>query len=293
MGAAAAPFPAPGRRVLAWALALSLGAHLAVLAVRFVDPGGHGMSRPDPRLEVVLVNARGDHRPSTPQALAQADLDGGGDADRGRRSSPLPRLGSGHGGETVEALRRTVERLEQEQRELLIRQRASQDALTRVPRQASEPAPTAAARRERQELARMEAEIAKEMSEYQKRPRVYRFLPSTAAVPYARYLEDWRARVLRFGNEHYPEDARGRVYGTVRMTVLIDRDGTLVDAEIEESSGSAVLDAAARRIVMLASPFAPFPPELRRESDRIEITRSWIFTHDDIELRATSAARDR
>jgi protein TonB len=281
-----------GNRLLAWALGASLLAHAAVLAVRFIDPQGHGTVRTDPRLEVVLVNAKGDRKPHTPQALAQADLDGGGDSIAGRRTSPLPRLRPSQGGETAEELRRAVERLEQEQRELLARQRESKDALARYARDRDEPAPTPAARRERQQLARMEAEISKEVSEYQKRPRVHRFLPSTSSTPWARYFEDWRTRVERIGTEHYPEEARGRV-SSLRMTVVIDRDGSLLEAVIEESSGSPVLDAAARRIVKLASPFPPFPPDCARESDRLEITRSWMFTNDEFAVRAPGAGTER
>jgi protein TonB len=74
------------------------------------------------------------------------------------------------------------------------------------------------------------------------------------------------------------------------MTVVIDRDGSLLDAIIEQSSGSPVLDSAARRIVKLSAPFPPFPPEMARDTDRLEITRSWIFTNDQLVTRADSGA---
>jgi protein TonB len=91
--------------------------------------------------------------------------------------------------------------------------------------------------------------------------------------------------VEKIGNEHYPEEARGRVYGTLRMTVSIRKDGSLVEAIIENPSGSPVLDRAARRIIKLASPFPPFPPEIARDTDILEITRTWMFTNDQFATR--------
>jgi len=292
MSAATVAAPGTGSRLLGPAIVISLAVHALVLAIRFVDPGGLWRERADPRLEIVLVNAKGEQRPRTPQALAQANLDGGGNSDSGRRSSPLPPVAAARGAQTAENLRQEVRELEREQRELLATNRASQDALLSALR-APDPERPAELRREQQELARMEAEIAREVSDYQKRPRVHRFMPSTSAYRFARYFEDWRTRVERIGNQHYPEDARGRIYGTVRMTVVIDRDGALVDAIVEESSGSAVLDAAAQRIVKLAAPFPPFPPDLARDTDRLEITRSWIFTNDQLALQAPEGGADR
>jgi protein TonB len=111
-------------------------------------------------------------------------------------------------------------------------------------------------------------------------------MPSTSEYRYARYVEDWRAWVERIGNEHYPEEARGRIYGTLRMTVVIGADGRLVHAAIDESSGSPVLDRAARHIVKLSAPFPPFPPEVARDTDVLEITRTWIFTNDRFATRS-------
>jgi protein TonB len=111
-------------------------------------------------------------------------------------------------------------------------------------------------------------------------------MPSTAEYRYARYVEDWRTGVEKVGNQHYPDELRGRIYGALRMTVVIRKDGALVDAIVEKSSGSAVLDRAARRIVALAAPFAPFPPEIARDTDLLEITRTWIFTNGQFATRS-------
>jgi len=277
-------------RVLMAALMASAGVHALVLAVRFVDPDLLRVRQSDPALEIVLVNAKSPARPSKPQALAQANLEGGGNSDAGRRTSPLPDLAEQRDGETVDLERQQVERLEQEQRQLLAMvHKVSTTAYLVDP---SKDSSTGAAHRDpsRQQLARMQAEIAKEISDYQQRPRRHHFMPSTSEYRFARYFEDWRARVEKVGNENYPEEARGRIYGSLQMTVVIDRNGTLLDAIVERSSGSPVLDRAARRIVKLAAPYPPFPPEIAHDTDLLEITRTWMFTNDQFGTRAVADA---
>ncbi len=268
-------------RTLMTALAVSCGLHAVILAVRFVDPEFFRVRASDPALEVILVNARSETKPSQPQALAQANLDGGGSNEAGRRSSPLPNLADNRDGETLEAMRRRAQPIE-EQRQQKLSVPGEGDVFDLTPRKAVQAVdPDTGSQDElRERLARMQAEIAKQISDYQKRPRRHHFMPSTSEYRYARYVEDWRAWVEKVGNEHYPDDARGRLYGSLRMTVLIRKDGSLVDAIVEKSSGSSVLDRAARRIVALAAPFPPFPPEIARDTDILEITRTWIFTND-------------
>lgn len=275
-------------KVLTSAFAVSIGLHAAVLAIRFVDPDFLRVRSSDPSLEIILVNSRSETRPSNAQALAQANLDGGGTHDDGRRSSPLPESFQMRDGDTLESARRMVEQLEAEQKKLLSSLTGGdvpQPMPTRevVPNKAAE----GSAEETRQRLARVQAEIARQVSDYQKRPRKHHFMPSTSEYRYARYVEDWRARVEKIGNEHYPPEARGKVYGALRMTVSIRKDGSLADAIIENPSGSPVLDRAARRIIKLAAPFPPFPPEIARDTDILEITRTWMFTNDQFATRQT------
>ncbi len=279
-------------RVLLAALTVSVGVHLVVLAVRFVKPELLRHPAAMPPLEVVLVNARSQRRPEHAQVLAQVDLNGGGNNAHGRRTSPLPASADNSEGDALQTAQRTIARLEAEQRVLLATYKKNERrARVRLRRAERHHAP--AARRTQTRLARMEAAIDKEISDYQARPRVHYLMPSTRGSPDALYFAQWRARVEKVGNAHYPAAARGKIYGTLQMTVIIDRSGRLVDAVIDRSSGSAVLDDAARRIVMLAAPFPPLPPGIARNADRLEITRSWIFTHDQLQTetpRENSAA---
>lgn len=285
--------PAPQNRMLAIALGASLVVHGLALAVRFVDPDLLRLRSTDPSLEVILVNARSQARPSSPEALAQVNLDGGGANEAGRRTSPLPNMMQQRDGETLEAARARLDHLQQQQAQALALLEEGDFSVATPEKQSPTPQPdSGTADSTLDVLSRMQAEIAKRISDYQKRPRRHHFMPSTSEYRYARYVEDWRAWVERIGNEHYPEDARGRIYGALRMTVVIGSDGRLVQAVIEESSGSAILDRAARHIVKLSAPYPPFPPDIARDTDILEITRTWIFTNDQFATRSGDRSAD-
>jgi protein TonB len=132
------------------------------------------------------------------------------------------------------------------------------------------------------EIARLEAQIAREWENYQQRPR-RRFIGArTQEFRFARYIEDWRAKVERVGELNYPQAARDqKIYGSMVVTVSIKSDGSLERVEINRPSGQRILDAAALRIVHLAAPFAPFPADIARDTDILSITRTWIFTRSD------------
>lgn len=279
-------------KVLVMALTVSIGLHITVLAIRFVDPEFLRVRSSDPPLEIILVNAKSETRPGKPEALAQSNLDGGGANESGRRTSPLPDTFEMRDGDAVDAARAMVQQLEEEQKRLLAALRESLQVRPTPPKEAADQSQQGAIEQERRErLARAQAEIAKQISDYQKRPRKHHFMPSASEYRYARYVEDWRARVEKIGNQNYPDDARGKYYGALRMTVAIRKDGSVADAMVDQSSGSPVLDRAARRIVQLAAPYPPFPPDIARDTDILEITRTWIFTNDQLATRSTQPSR--
>ncbi len=102
--------------------------------------------------------------------------------------------------------------------------------------------------------------------------------PGMKDYRYSQYLEDWRLKVERIGAMNYPEEARGKFFGTLVMSVALRPDGNVDRIIVLRSSGNKMLDDAAKRIVMIAAPFAPFPPEIRKETDYLDITRTWSFT---------------
>lgn len=132
------------------------------------------------------------------------------------------------------------------------------------------------------EIASLEAELAQEVQAYAKRPKIHRLnAASTMRDKGAWYKDEWRKKVERIGNLNYPDDARRqRIYGSLRLLVSINRDGSLYEVQVLESSGQAVLDQAAQRIVRLAAPYAPFTGDLA-DIDRLEIIRTWRFERGD------------
>ncbi|MEH6500557.1 MAG: energy transducer TonB [Pseudoalteromonas distincta] len=133
-----------------------------------------------------------------------------------------------------------------------------------------------------QEIASLEAQLAEERQEYANRPRIHRLnAASTMQDKGAYYKDAWRRKVERIGNQNYPAEARDNgIYGSLRMLVSINRDGTLREVQVLESSGHRVLDNAALRIVRLASPYAPFTGDLM-DVDVLEIIRTWRFEPGD------------
>lgn len=151
------------------------------------------------------------------------------------------------------------------------------------PRPKTEPAPVFDSSTLSAEIANLEAELAQDTERYAKRPRVHRLNGvSSASDISAWYRDEWRKKVERVGNLNYPEEAkRQKIHGSLRVLVTINRDGTVAELKVLESSGQLVLDNAALRIVRLSAPFAPFTGDLARHYDQIEIIRTWRFERGD------------
>jgi protein TonB len=273
--------------VLMLAIGISVLLHGVVLAVQFQFPDFAKSFKKDTGLEVVLVNARHARAPKEAEALAQANLDGGGNTDAPQMAStPLPPKDQRREGDQLIDAQRRVEKLESAQRKLLAEARTKHTAVqvnknsdtpAEKPREISgvDLADSAAA------IARLEAKLDKQLNEYAKRPRKKFIGARTQEYRFAQYVEDWRQKIERVGTLNYPDSARGRLYGSLLMSVVLRADGSVARVNIHRSSGHKVLDEAAERIVRLASPFAPFPPNIRRDTDELEITRTWTFTNAD------------
>jgi protein TonB len=272
--------------MVAVALGVSVALHALALAVHFSPFDLPRFAKNDPPLEVSLVNARSDTKPVKADVLAQANLDGGGNTDQKRRAkTPLPVLPKDVPSKDVKAAARQAP-TPRPQRSALV---------TDLRREGAVPAPTPAEQVERTEsptanelmqktleALRLEAQIAKDMDAYQKRPK-RKFIGARAEeYRFARYVEDWRLKIERIGNLNYPEAARRqKLYGSLTLTVSIRADGSLEGVEVDRSSGQRILDAAAMKIVEMSAPFAAFPRDIRRDTDILHITRTWTFTRGD------------
>jgi protein TonB len=273
-------------RVLSAAVMVSLLLHGLFLSLHFRFPGELRWHRTDQALDVILVNASSRQRPSRADALAQANLDGGGTAEDDRRAkTPLPVIDPRRPGRDLRQAERRVRELEALQRKLLAQTRTPAPALA-VGKQRRAPAESPArAGRDAAELSlaamRLQAEIARNLEAYQKRPRKKFIGASAVEYRFAQYEEDWRRKIERVGTLNYPSAARGRLYGNLRLTVTLRADGNVAGVELDRSSGLKMLDDAAFRIVRMASPYAAFPPAIRRDTDQIVITRTWFFGRGD------------
>ena len=125
----------------------------------------------------------------------------------------------------------------------------------------------------------LEAEIARRTQAYKQRQRRKRIAGDNNEPRFERYLVDFRRKIACSAFLNYPEAARGKTYGDIVITVSIRADGAFENAKVDRSSGHKVLDAGAIDIARLAAPFTPFPPDIRVDTDTLDITRTWTFTY--------------
>lgn len=275
----------PSRRGFTLALIASLAIHAVFLSIHFKLPDALKRAT-NATLEVVLVNAKSARKPVNAQARAQANLDGGGNTDENRRAkTPLPASRQVQPGDSLMEAQRRVQELEARQQKLLTQAKSKKAVQAEArhsevqPEQASvrgaDLAQSALA------IARMEAQIARQIEEYNKRPRKKFIGARTEEYAAAQYLEDWRQKVERIGNLNYPEAAKGKLYGNLLLYVEIKADGSLERVEVQRSSGHKILDEAALRIVRMAAPYGNFSAELKHQTDIVAFARTWVFTRAD------------
>jgi periplasmic protein TonB len=279
----------PSSRSFTLALGLSILLHAVALSIHFKLPDIIRDKYISPPLEVVLVNSKTRAKPDKADVLAQANLDGGGDTDENRRAkTPLPVLKEAEPGADAKRAARRVQELEAQQVKMITQMQAAKNVTT-----AEQPEPASAAEAPQPQvsgqdlassalaIARMEAQISNQLDQYNKRPRKKTIGSRAEEYRYAQYVDDWRHKVERIGNLNYPDDARGRVYGSLVLSVSIKADGSLEAVEVDRSSGHPILDRAAERIVKMASPYASFPANIQRDTDILIITRTWTFAPGD------------
>ncbi|MDD5329406.1 MAG: TonB family protein [Sulfuricella sp.] len=269
-------------------VSLSVALHgIALVGVTFKPPDMK-KSASAATLEVVLVNSKSAARPLKADALAQSNLDGGGNTDADRHAkSPLPVMDQRQADADLAQRQRRVSRMEQQARALMTQVKAThrieQAPVSPKPVEAPGELPTAADLVSRSlAMARLEAQIDRDQDAYQKRPKRNFVGARTRETRFARYAEDWRIKVEKVGNLNYPEEARRKkIYGSLQLLVNIKADGSVESIEIRHSSGHKELDEAAKRIVNLAAPYAPLPEDIRKDTDILGIVRTWTFTRAD------------
>jgi protein TonB len=267
---------------LQWALIASVAVHAVLLTVRFVDPEALNRAFKDTPLEVILVNAKGNERPELAQAIAQANLAGGGEAARGRAASPLPASPTMQLGDAADDARRRIDQLQQEQQQLLAQIRREVAALPPPDPRREGGVPLERDQEERRrQLLRLLAEIEKRVNEENARPKKRYISPATREEVYALYYDSLRRRIEDRGTRNFPELDGKKLYGELTMNVTVDASGRVVEAEIVRPSRNKRLDQQAIAIVRAASPFGPFSAAMRAQADQIVVTSRFRFTRED------------
>ncbi|MGJ7575155.1 energy transducer TonB [Variovorax sp. RB2P76] len=269
------------------ALGVSVIAHAALLAVRFVDPESFNKVFSETPLEVILVNSKTNDKPdANARVMAQTSLAGGGDLDRGRATSPLPPSSFTAMGDSFEDSRRQVEALQAQQMQMLAQIKRELAAMpVPDPRSAGEPTEAAAREEKRRQMVELVAEIERRVNEENARPKKRYLSPATREAAYAIYVDTLRRRIELKGTENFPSAAGKKLYGELKMTITVNFDGKVLDTAVDESSGDVTLDRRAQAIVRSVGNFGKFTDAMRKQSDQIVLQSRFKFTRDEtIEL---------
>jgi protein TonB len=274
------------------ALGASIAVHAVLLTVRFIDPEGFNRIFQDTPLEVILVNAKSLEKtdPAKASAIAQHTLAGGGDAAKGRATTPLPPSALTEAGDASEDARRQIEALQQQQMMLLSQIRRQLAAMPIPDPKRTGVTPTSLAIEEkRRQLIDMLAEIERRVNEENARPKKRYISPATREEVYATYYDGLRRKIEDKGTENFPEAGGAKIYGELTMIVTINHDGTVLQVEVVQTSGNPTLDRRAMAIARAAGPFGSFSDAMRRQADQIVVVSRFRFTRDEtLETKLTN-----
>ena len=265
------------------ALGASIAVHAVLLSVRFVDPESFNRVFEDTPLEVILVNARTNEKADKAKAIAQASLAGGGDAEKGRATSPLPPSEFTDSGETLEMVSASkLQNLKAQQSVLLSAVRAQIASLPPPdPKELSNKNELIQREEKRRQLAKLLAEIERRINTENSRPKKRYVSPATREEVYAVYYDSLRHAIEDRGTENFPTANGRKLYGELTMIVTVNFDGRVLATEVVASSGDGLLDRRAAAIARSAGPFGPFSAAMRRQADQILVVSRFRFTRDE------------
>ena len=268
---------------LGFTLFVALTVHaIVVLGVGFTNEKN---PKPDalPSLEIILANSRSLDEVENPDYLAQVDQAGGGKVDeKARPSAPVsantPLDQQGLADQARSELHKNQLAIN---KIYFITQSEAQHAVDKqnqIRKKQTSSQQLSEVEQRQSLIARLQAEIRQMTINYANRPKSITLTASTKKAVEASYLANWVKKIERTGNLNYPQEARiKKISGQLRLSVRINSIGEILDVKITRSSGSNVLDEAAKRIVRLAEPFAAFSEELKQRADQLVIIRTWDF----------------
>jgi len=266
------------------ALGASLAVHAALLTVRFVDPERFNRVFEDTPLEVILVNARTNDKPDKAQALAQANMAGGGELDQGRATTPLPASALTAMGDSLQEQSHSSTQTLLEQQQLMLAQVRTQLAALRPPEPLNPGATPEQITREekRRRLIKLLAEIERRIQQENARPKKRYVSPATREVPYAIYYDTMRRLIEDMGTTNFPTAGGKKLYGELTMLITVNHDGQVLATEVVDSSGIPLLDRRAELIARSAGPFGSFSDDMRRGFDQLVLVSRFKFTRDEL-----------
>lgn len=132
----------------------------------------------------------------------------------------------------------------------------------------------------RKQIATLEAQLSQRQQIYATKSKVVTVdSNSTTHGAAADYINTFREHVERVGNLHYPAQARAQgITGDVRLMVVISSDGNVKAIRLLESSGSTILDEAAKQSVRQAAPFGKFTEDM---NDIVELRLIRTYQYSD------------
>jgi periplasmic protein TonB len=266
------PFESPAADRLALTLFLATAFHaLLILGISFEAFDRESPQQTTPTLDVTVVKSKSTE-PEDYDYLAESSQDGAGNTEE--QIKPQPQL-------IEQAPPRAPSEATPSATRLLSR---DGDPLNAVPEDSTpktEPKETTAAEliNRSMEMLTLNEQINQSLQAYSKAPQSKYISARTKEFKYASYMRDWVAKVERVGELNFPDSARrADLSGSLIVEVALYPDGSVRNITILRPSGHKILDDAAVRIVKLAAPFAPFPEDIRKETDILYITRTWVFT---------------
>lgn len=259
---------------------------VVILGISFKLPDIRALSNIDNTLDVVLINTANDEVPVEAQTVSTNNNAGGGNDDK-EASSPIPYEAVNPS--EIESIKKTATQQAQNiiEPEQLITATTGEIAIQKTPaaeeKLKSQPDTTGndllSTKSERQlERERLIAKLSQSFEDYQKRPNKEFLSPNTSQHEAAQYLDQWRKKIEVTGNANYPVKAKAEgLYGTLILTVEINRNGTIANIQVNNPSKHKLLNDAAVRFVRDAAPFDSFPDEIDKNTDILVITRAFHF----------------
>lgn len=258
------------------AIVVSLLLHAGLLVFRWADPQGFDRLMTQMPLDIILVNARSNAgAPDKPQALAQANLQGGGDVAQGRAQSPLPMSERRQSGQANDASTAKLRQLKQQQSALLAQ--VKQQLSINSSQQSANATEAAAIDQQRRQLLDTLAEIEQRINEQNARPRTRYVSPSTREVSYALYHDHMRRLIEEHGTRFFPQIQGRKLYGSLTLVLTINAQGRVIASQVVKSSGQPELDKLALALAENAGPFGTFSAEMKREFDQLAMVSRYTF----------------